>query len=266
MSKFTSQEYEQGVQDSLHWIAKSPSGAADAFAYGEYQFRIKDFVYAVTWYEKAAMLGLADAKFKLAYCMKMGLGAASDADAESLLFTEYLEERQGTVLLDEDRYRIGLCYRYGWGIEADEHKAEKLFESICKQHGGAMFELGLGYRDGTLHRPVDRQMAVVCLQKAYALHWEEAIFEQYRLFTAYDMQKEINDEFKKELTQAISFRLGRYLRVAEQNPNSDSLQRIADLYLAGYPWDLPEVKARFRKKADCFLKMIDINQKRGMNR
>ena len=49
----------------------------------------------------------------------------------------------------EAEYQLGMCYEYGWGVEANTAKAASLYNSAAKKdHAPALYSLGLFYEQG----------------------------------------------------------------------------------------------------------------------
>ncbi|MFK7963681.1 MAG: tetratricopeptide repeat protein [Burkholderiaceae bacterium] len=71
---------------------------------------------------------------------------------------------------DEAQYRLGMMYRFGWGVEKDFQMAREHFMSAAKQdHPEAQSELGKIFKDG---RGIDRdyKTAAMWFEKAGMQH------------------------------------------------------------------------------------------------
>lgn len=252
MSVYTDRSHEAALRQTLYWQAKKPETSAEIFQYGEYLFGLKDYRNAVLQYVKAAKLRNISAMYTLAYCMKMQQGCAANPVEEARLFREVIEN---DLLSNEKKaaYRLGMCYTYGFGTAIDMGKGFSYFQKISATDGHAMYELGLFYKLGKNGMVVDLEQAEKYFRQAYDADCEQAIFDLYEVYS----EEFSNFPYKRELTQAYAFKLGRLLRVAEVNPSKDALNRLAEFYQKGFPGDdLVNIK-KFRGLADSYRQQAD---------
>jgi len=251
MSAYTDFAHELALQETLCWTDKVPQTPQEFFEYGEYRYRLADYREATEAYLKASVLESIPARFKLAYCMHLGLGC-DGGDAQRLfqsVVRHDLNSFNPTAL-----YQLGMCYTYGYGIEQDEKQGISFFWQLKDTSAEAQYEIGLFYRDGKGDLPCDKSVAEQWLRTAYDGFCEEAIFA---LFELYDCDFE-QFPYQREIKEGYSFRLGRLMRAAERNPCSEYLMRLADFYHLGYPGDIGEKQDKFKKLAQKYYRKAGI--------
>ena len=69
MSIYTEAEHAIALSDTLWWIEHPPMTAAERYAYGLYQYRLKDYNEAFHWFSLAASDGIQDAWFDMGQCL-----------------------------------------------------------------------------------------------------------------------------------------------------------------------------------------------------
>ncbi len=254
MSRLTDAAHQRGLKETLRWANENSVTPEDAYAHGVYCEELRHEQEAVKWYKKSADAHYVPAMFRLAYCYKKGLGVVqttkTDAEADRL-FKKVIEHDKKNNGADV-QYRLGMCYTYGWGTPTDEaagwHWLNLSAENEGNINGDALYELSLYYRDGKAGLKADKQMAEYILHKAYEAHCGAAIFELWNLhegpFSTFP--------YKRELTEACCFELGRLLRVAEAYPNQSYYMRVADYYRQGFPGDGKENREKFQELAKLY--------------
>lgn len=249
LSIYTDREHEKALEETLYWLDKEPVTKEEKYAYGEYQYNLKDYRKAVVWYKKSAEESYSPAMYKLAYCMRHNLGICSDNKVENQLFKQAIakDEKQQNI---EAKYRLGMCYTYGYGTEINEEKGASYFQQIENENAKALYEIALMYKDGKGEYSVDKEKAEQYLRKAYDGFCEDAIFTLFYMFHG-----EFSDfPYIREIKEAYSFKLGRLMRVAELKPCREHLNRLADFYQQGYPGDTGEKLESFQRKAQKYYK------------
>jgi TPR repeat protein len=252
LSIYTDREHEKGLEETLYWLEKEPVTREEKYAYGEYQYSLKDYREAVVWYKKSAEESYTPAMYKLAYCMRHNLGICSDYEVEIELFKQVIvqDEKQKNA---EAKYRLGMCHTYGYGTKADERKGASYFQQIEDENADALYEIGLIYKEGKGGYQVDKKKAEQYLERAYDGFCENAIFTLFDMFEG-DFEHFL---YIREIKEAYSFKIGRLMRVAELKPCSEYLTRLADFYNQGYPGDTGEKLERFRRKAEKYYKAYE---------
>lgn len=251
LSLYTDREHERALSETLYWRNKKPLTKEEEYEYGEYEFRLKDYKEAVKWYEKAAEKSYIPAMYKLAYCMKNNLGTFSNIHKEEALFKEVIL-RDLEVESVEGNYRLGMCYTYGYGIEADE-KRGALYFSKAENFIDAIYEIGVIYKEGKGGYSVDKKKAEDYFCMAYDGFYEDAIFKIFEMYTG---------EFEKfpyirEIKEAYSFKLGRLIRASELKPSKEYLKRLADFYKKGHPGDTGEKLEKFQRIAEKYYRKVE---------
>lgn len=247
MSAYTDRQHEKALQETLYWEMKVPETPLEAFAYGEYQFALKDYREAVPWYQKAAAKGCIPAQFQLAYCLHYQLGTAPDQATENRLFVNVLAHDHSSAA-SAALYRLGMCYTYGFGTAPDEKKGLQFFIQSKADILESLYELGLYYRWGKGGITPDRKTAGKYFRLAYDQYCEQAIFALYAMFAGPFSEF----PFIREIQEAYSFTLGQLVRVAELNPCKEYLHRLADFYEQGYPGDTGDNLVKFKKLAQKY--------------
>ncbi len=248
--KYTDHDHEEIKALSLKWWEKKPVQAEDIFEYAVLQYRLKDFEAAVSNLKLAVEMEYTASYYLYADCLYHFL-SVPDKKTAHIYYRKFLEE---TTEEKEPQiiYQRAMCYAYGLGNIQDDAKADALFSQIKDKCGEAKYELGCAYRDATLGLPQDNEKAERYLREAYDNYAEQAIFALYQLY-------ECNWEtfpYQRELTEAYSYQIGKYARVIHVNPSVQAYQNLAELYLHGFPGDVGEDDARFKRKANKYLKKI----------
>lgn len=255
LSLYTDREHERALSETVYWIEKSPVTKEEKYDYGEYQFRLKDYKEAVKWYKESAEQLYIPAMYKLAYCMRYNLGISSDNNEETMLFRQVITHDKEAED-SEAKYRLGMCYAYGYGTEIDEKKGISYFNEAKDENIDSLYEIGMSYKEGKAGYDIDKKKAEKYFRKAYDGFCENAIFE---IFDMYDAEF---SEFPyiREIKEAYSFKLGRLIRVAELKTCKEYLNRLAAFYEKGYPGDTGEKLERFYRIAQKYYKKArDIN-------
>lgn len=247
MSTYTDRQHEYALNETLYWEKEIPDTPLKAFAYGQYQFSLKDYQEAVTWFQKAAEQNHIPAQFQLAYCLHYQLGILPDNETENQLFANVLIHDH-TSLTSEARYRLGMSYTYGFGTPIDEIKGFSYFMQSKEAIPHSLYELGLYYRWGKGSMTPDRNIAAKYFRAAYEQFCEQAIFELFMMFSGPFAEF----TFARDIKEAYSFKLGQLLRVAELKPCKEYFHRLADFYEQGYPGDTKENILKFKKLAQTY--------------
>ncbi len=260
MSTFTDVEHTFAKKATQDWRDRTPGTPEEAYAYADFQYRLKDFCLAAQWYGRAAAEGYVPAQYMLGLCIATRRGIRGRQSEATTLFKHAVAYYKEHLEDPEACYRLGILYLYGYGVEQDAARAREWFQKGAEAgHAGALYELGKFYRDGKAGCPLDKQEARAYFRKAYDGHWEQAIFADFALFDgpfeAY--------EYKREIKEAYSFRLGQLMRVAEARPDRETLKAIIALYRHGYPGDTGERKQAFIRKGDKFVKRLETLPDKG---
>ena len=251
--KYTDKEHNEILNIALKWWNEKPTKKEDIYEYAKFQFRIKDFSEAVKWFQKAVDLKYFPAFYEYAFCLVNGLGINEDKVKAYEYFKIYLSEEGKKADVSENLYKLAMCYAYGFGVVENSYKARKIFECIKNVDANALYEMGIAYRDGRLGLKKDELIAEKYFLKAYDNYAEDAIFASYEMF-----QGQYEDyPYKSELTEAYSYRIGQYARVIHVNPTVQAYEFLARMYLNGFPGDFGESDARFKRKANKYLKKIE---------
>ena len=182
-------------------------------------------------------------------------------------------------------YRTGYMLRYGLGTDQDTTKAYALFQKavgiypdltpdsfnitcdysidgsgisaptdICKLPvGHAFFELALYYTEGIAPVSIDIQKGRILLKKAYDFHSEDALFFDFKHFGA----NYVLYEYKDDIRELFSFRIGQYGRVCDVHPSKKAYLRLIQMYENGYPGDEGQKKNDFALKAKPLYKKME---------
>ena len=249
--KYIDKDHREIKALSMKWWDVQPVTPEEMMEYGILQYRSKDFRRAAGIFQPLADQGYTDALYWYADCLNSHLGLDDGKACATPFYVRFLEQTAGTQKPCQ-LYQRGMCYSYGLGTARDPKQAYDLFEAACTQIPEAEYEIGCAYKDGTLGREKNAGRAEHYLRDAYERYVGKAIFTLYEL---YDENWE-TFPYQRELTEAYSYRLGKYMRVVHVNPSIQSLQNLADLYLHGFPGDTGEDDARFKRKAQKYLKRI----------
>lgn len=260
--KFTDYKHKKVKELGEKWWQKEPQSTEELYEFASFQYMIKDYDEAFKWYAKAVANGFSPAFFQLAYCQKFGLGTKPDEAEAQKNFTLYLQKiKEEGEKSAEDVIRLIRCDLYGYGKKKDEKAALKALLAHQEELADCSYELALAYLDGRLGLEKDKKKAQVLFRKAYDGYVEDAIFKSYEAFEGpYEEYP-----WKQELTEAYSYRIGEYMRVVHANPSVEACQRLADLYIHGFPGDNGEDDARFKRKALKYLKKIASLQEETQN-
>jgi len=249
MSTYTDKEHERALNQTLYWKAKTPATKEEAFEYAQYQYTLKDYKEAVVWYKKSAQEQYIPSLYQLAYCMRHQLGIGSDNDIETILFKQVIvhDENASDFVA---KYRLGMCYTYGYGTDVDEQKGAFYFMQAKDEVSQALYEIGLFYKEGKGGLQANSKKAEEYLSKAYDGHCEQAMFTLFAMFTG-----DLKDfAYKREIKEAYAFKLGQFMRVAELRPCKEYLTRLADFYQQGFPGDTQEGLKKFKSLAKKYNK------------
>ena len=99
----------------------------------------KDETEAVTWFQKAAQQGYAEAQHYLGYCLFSGTGVEKDETEAVKWF-----QKAAVQGYAEAQYNLGCCLLFGNGVEKDETEAVTWFQKAAQQ-GYAEAQHYLGY-------------------------------------------------------------------------------------------------------------------------
>lgn len=171
MSIYTEAEHAIALSDTLYWIEHPPMTPEERYAYGLYQYRLKDYNEAFHWFSMAASDGVEDAWFDMgqcllqdridtdtmaadphthincfsqehltytAACFKNAWKFYNCEDKKNFLAAEYMISKstlpEGIVKNTEALYRRAWMLRYGLGTEPDLEKAYDLFQGVIILH------------------------------------------------------------------------------------------------------------------------------------
>ncbi len=176
--------------------------------------------------------------FRKAWMLRRGLGTEADPEAARLLFEQIPGMHPDLTPKDFDIYCEYTVEGSGASAATD----------ICKLPiGNALLELATYKLESIL-----KEEGRLLLRKAYDFHCEEALFLDYRLFGA-DFEQY---EYKDEIRQLYSFRIGQYGRVCDVHPSRKAYLRMIRMYEDGFPGDGPERREDFARKAQRYYKKI----------
>lgn len=150
MSIYTEAEHAIALSDTLYWIEHPPITPRERYAYGLYQYRLKDYNEAFHWFSLAASDGIQHAWFDMGQCLLQNsvdkpcpdttLKDALDANFcfkkawayYSLSMDKTVPENlsQSSDVL----YRRAWMLRYGYGTEPDLETAYNLFQTVAARH------------------------------------------------------------------------------------------------------------------------------------
>ncbi len=247
--KYIDKDHREIKGLSMKWWDVRPTEPDDIMEYGILQYRSKDFERALTIFWPLAEQGYTDALYWYADCLYFH---STDRQAQAQPFYMRFLEQTSESRRPLHLYQRGMCYAYGLGTQKDQTRAYDLFAAVCADIPEAAYEIGCAYKDGTLGKKKDTAQAEHYLRDAYERYVGKAILALYEL---YDGDWEAFP-YQRELTEAYSYRLGKYMRAAHVNPSIQSLQNLADIYLHGFPGDTGEDDARFKRKAQKYIKRI----------
>lgn len=250
--EYTVKDHAEIKALSLKWWTVRPTEQEDIIEYALLQYRLKDYEAAVSILRPLVAEELCASFYLYADCLYYHSGREEDRQEAVRIYRKFLENTKETEDL-QVIWQRGMCFAYGLGTEADEDMALKLFLSVADRSAEAEYEIGCAYKDGRLGLKKDRKLAEQYLRNAYDHYAEEAIFALYDLYG----REWDSFPYQRELTEACSYRIGKYMRAAHVNPSVQTLQNLADLYLQGFPGDTGEDDARFKRKADKYLKKIE---------
>lgn len=286
MSIYTEAEHAIALSDTLYWIEHPPMTPKEHYAYGLYQYRLKDYSEAFHWFSIAASDGVEDAWFDMGQCLLPDNPQAAQACFKNAWNYYCLPSENPEVL-----YRRAWMLRYGCGTEQVFSEAYNLFQTVADHYreltpadfdicceyslegsgicadstkaspishcklpaGAALFELAKYFLEGL--SPVDKNIenGRSLLKKAYDFHCEEALFYDFNLFGGnYNTY-----EYQDDIRELYSFRIGQYGRVCDINPSKETYLRLIQTYEKGYPGDNAERRLDFAKKAAPLYKKME---------
>lgn len=127
---------------------------------------VQDISKALFWYEKAAERGDSDALINMALIYRNGDRVPVDQKRAFLLY-----ERSAKMNNPKGMFDLGTMYHFGHGTSVDIHKALDWYEAAARgNEGDAMYNMGLLYLSGTKDLPVDEQLALTWLLRAWESH------------------------------------------------------------------------------------------------
>ena len=148
MSIYTEAEHAIALSDTLWWIEHPPMTAVERYAYGLYQYRLKDYNEAFHWFSLAASDGIQDAWFDMGQCLLQDRVDTDNMTADSpFRMNSYPQEELSDTAIcfknawtyysksttpknSEALYRRAWMLRYGCGTEPDLLKAYDLFQAV----------------------------------------------------------------------------------------------------------------------------------------
>lgn len=251
MSQYTETEHEWILQETLYWEHRTPVTIDELYRYGCYFWRIKDMENALEMFLKCLKLGYEEAAYDIARVLTVlnRLGAdAGKPEEYYALYRKMCQEKE--TLSPKMMGRLAVCLLRKSKDQQEEKRAlGYLQKAAMRKEPDALFWLGKAYARGELGMPKDWEKAHTLLKAAYDLHCEEAVFMDFYSFPGsfgeYPCQREIKE--------AYSFKLGQYMRLAEQGVPY-AKRAVAAMYQNGYPGDAGEKNEQYLKKAEPFLK------------
>ena len=137
-----------------HSAAQQKLGMLYAYGYGATQ----DLAQSIAWYEKSAAQGNIEAEFALALAYLRGNEGVPKDAAKALSYFQKLEahdwnlDADGRSLVEyviEAKYRMGMMYRDGIGVDKDLARAAHWFELAARSRSGeGCYLLGRAYEKG----------------------------------------------------------------------------------------------------------------------
>lgn len=241
-------------EETKKWDSNPPQTAIQKYEVGYYHYELFDYREAMKWFEEAIKEDITDSYYMLAYCINKTSEGSSKAEKSKTLFKEFFKRvREKSEITGREKYHLGMCYRYGYGIDKDILKALNLFEEAAKYEGKASFEIGKIYKEGSLEGKIDFDLAAQWFLKSYEQFNGQALFAHFEV-----SKNEIeNYPYALELKTGYSYLLGMLMRVVKVNPGKDSYTRLARLYEKGYPGDTDEGNQKSLKQAQRYYKLAE---------
>lgn len=255
MSQITVKAHKRGLEKILLWENANPVSAEDCYAYGQHLEDLSQEKEAVIWYEKAARKDHIPALFQWAVLMKDGW-AQGDFQA---LFRQVMDH--DTKCLDVySFYRLGRCFTQGWGTEIDVaagwywfNKAREACHILDHVPSSLLYEMSFFDEKGFAEAGMDKQKAWHFLELAHRKGCQEAVWQLWHRFSGTFREF----PYKRDFTEAWSFRLGRYLRAAETNSCAAYYRRLSGFYEKGFPEDSEENRLKFQGLAKEYNEKAD---------
>lgn len=244
MSQTSVKAHERGLKNTLLWKGTKPVSAEDCYAYGQHLEDLSQEKEAVIWYEKAAKMDHIPALFQWAVLMKAGWTQGGF----QVLFAHVMDYDLKHLDLISF-YRLGRCFTYGWGTETDVaagwywfNKAREAYHLLDHVPSSLLYEMSFFDEKGSAETGMDKQKAWHYLELAHRKGCQEAVWQLWHRFSGTFREF----PYKRDFTEAWSFRLGRYLRAAEINPCADYYRRLSGFYRIGFPEDSEENRLKFQ--------------------
>lgn len=256
--KYTDKDHAEIKKLSLKWWEKKAEKNEDILEYAVLQYRLKDYEAAVSLLEPLAEKDMTASFYLYADCLYYHSTKEKDREKAIQIYKRFLhktEDADDPVVI----WQRAMCYAYGLGTEPDGKRAFEMFRYVSDTVPEAEYEIGCAYRDGTLGRERDRELAELYLCRAWKHYAEQAIFALYDLYgREWDCFP-----YQRELTEAYSYQIGKHMRAVHVNPSVLTYRSLAELYLQGFPGDKGEDDARFRRKAEQYIRKAEELEKRG---
>lgn len=253
MSKYTDWAHEKALADTLYWIEEKLDTLEKKYHFAAFQEFIKDDRKAFLLYQQAAEKGYEPAYYKMGEYLVKGKGCPQDLGEAEQWFKKAVEWLNTTPKTMDLYYRLGMCFRYGWGIQQDDKVAFDIFTIASDNCGKALYEIGLYYLYGSEEIKKNLKLARHFFRKSYDLYTENAIFKDFEAVG----EKWDSYEYQREIKEAFSFRLGQFMRIAEVSPCKNSFLQVARLYRKGYPGDTADGYERYQKHANDYEKKAE---------
>ena len=123
----------------------------------------KNFIMAISYFQKAAEQGLAEAQCDLGTCYIYGNGVTENYEIAVFWYRKAAEQGDARA-----QCNLGLCYSKGYGVPQDDNLAVNWYRKAAEQgFAGGQYNLGVSYRKG-LGVPQDDNLAVNWYRKAAA--------------------------------------------------------------------------------------------------
>jgi len=288
MSVYTEAEHAIALTDTLAWQKKPPQKPEEYYQYGQYQFRLKDYNEAYTYFTLAAEKGYGLAWFHIGECIRreyLDEGILTvKLTAEQCYQKAWENLNQKHAVQDMMLYQRACMLRYGLGTSQDTQKAYEIFQNLCENYqnytekdfvvnteytirgsvadkdttpckslsGSVLFELANYKAEGIMPELKNIQEARKLLKKSYDFHCEDALFLDYEI-----RKKEYDTyEYQNDIRQLYSFRIGQYGRITDVHPTKKAYLRLIEMYEAGYPGNQELRDQEFKAKAEYFRKKL----------
>ena len=205
--------------------------AQQMYENGLSHYHKEEYLEAVSWFRKAAVLGYADAQYQLALCYFKGIGV----DLDTSKGVNWLQKSAGNGHL-ESQYILGAAYLDGEGVKKDLSKSSYWFKRSAEQgYAKSQEALGTCYFNG-YGVPKDVSQAAYWYEKAAVQGEEDA---QKKLGYLYFLQ----ESYEKAVP---------WLQKAANRGDANAQCILGGLYMngLGVSMDYNQALAYFKKAAE----------------